>query len=967
MVGLSARRLFLFSLVLGAGATRLDAARIVVGTVDQKISSDGPCSLQEAIYSAELQSNIAIDATDPDDFIPTNCVPGTGNDTIVLPPGATFSLTSFLDGDAYNPYGPTATPIIFSTITIEGHGAKLVWGGAGNVRLFAVGPASIQTPSGTISGTGHLTIQNVEIQGFRARGGDGLCGGGGGMGAGGAIYIQFGSLTVENSTFDGNSATGGDGTFPCPTGGVDFKTDGGGGGGGLGGDGGHGGTSGGGGGGGARGNGASGGGFPGGGGGGTVFDGGTGGFKNGGAGGYLCGGNGGDFNNDGHDGKCPGGGGGGGGVGDAADSVFVGGNGGNGAYGGGGGGAGDKGTVLSSNTGGNGGFGGGGGGGDPGDSDFTNGRGGDGGFGGGGGGFGQSGSGGPFGGKGGFGSTGGGGAGLGGAIFNDSAVVTVQNSTFTRNSVRGGASNGFPGGGEKGGPGKGAGGAIFSRNGSLTLVDVTISGNQTSDSGGGIVVYEEGLATQFTVNDTIVANNGPNECFFQGSVTSAGVGNLITDNGSGTVTGCPGVTQTKDPQLGPLQDNGGDTRTMAISLGSSAMSNADSATSLPTDQRGEPRPEGLGWDIGAYEICRLSKFVITPCRLPTLNLFAVPAGMIVDDAGINDDANGVLEPGETVSVKPSWKNVADAPVSLTGTASGLMTMTASGASHSPGPTYQIVDSSADYGTIAAGASAECADCYSVSVSKPAVRPATHWDATFTEIPSTGDPSKSWTLHIGDSFTDVARSEPFYQKIETLLHSGITAGCTATTYCPAGLVSRGQMATFIARGIAKGGANIPVSGSVNGSPYDCISGGTSLFTDVSPTDPVCKSVHFIAAKNVTTGCGTSLFCPDTVVNRAQLAIFLAKTLVEPAGGAGVPLTYGPDPVTHLFYSCDPTSAALHFTDVTTSDSFCKHVHFLWAKGVISGCSTTTYCPSLDVARDEMAKFLANAFHLALYGP
>ena len=192
------RRIVFVSVLLAMGlgaSSRLHAARIVVGTVDQKIRSDGPCSLQEAIYSAELQSNIAIDATDPDDFITTNCVPGTGNDTIVLPPGATFSLTSFLAGDAYNPYGPTATPIIFSTITIEGHGAKLVWNGPGNVRLFAVGPASIVTPSGTVSGTGNLTIQDVEIQGFRARGGDGLCGGGGTVFDGG-VGVDGGSVEI---------------------------------------------------------------------------------------------------------------------------------------------------------------------------------------------------------------------------------------------------------------------------------------------------------------------------------------------------------------------------------------------------------------------------------------------------------------------------------------------------------------------------------------------------------------------------------------------------------------------------------------------------------------------------------------------------------------------------------------------------------------------------------------------------
>src|SRR5437870_4693977 len=87
-------------------------ATIYVTTPIQKISESDGCSLQEAIYSANFHSNIAIDATDPDHFITSQCVAGTGNDTIVLPTGGVFNLNNYLDGDAYNPYGPTATPII---------------------------------------------------------------------------------------------------------------------------------------------------------------------------------------------------------------------------------------------------------------------------------------------------------------------------------------------------------------------------------------------------------------------------------------------------------------------------------------------------------------------------------------------------------------------------------------------------------------------------------------------------------------------------------------------------------------------------------------------------------------------------------------------------------------------------------------------------------------------------------------
>jgi hypothetical protein len=303
--------------------------------------------------------------------------------------------------------------------------------------------------------------------------------------------------------------------------------------------------------------------------------------------------------NDGEAGKCLGGGGGGG-----ALCAFCGpgglitehGNGGDGAYGGGGGGG--------SGNGGRGGFGGGGGGG----ADCFGGCGGDGGFGGGGGEGGTA-SGGPFGGNPGDYAAGGGGA-LGGAIFNDTGTVTIRNSTFTNNEViRGAAPSG-----SNAANGSDAGGAVFSHNGDITVANSTFSGNKSTGSGAAIVAYMDpsgGIGSpdifiRFTLDNTIIANNSANECFFTGNVHTAGAGNLIMNNGSGSgpFGGCPGLVLTDDPSLGPLQDNGGFTPTMAIPFGGIAMSHADPSTSLSTDQRGATRPQANGYDIGAYELCR---------------------------------------------------------------------------------------------------------------------------------------------------------------------------------------------------------------------------------------------------------------------------------------------------------------------------------------------------------------------------
>jgi hypothetical protein len=574
-----------------AGAINLQAATIYVTNLTQKISSTGGCSLPEAIYSSALHTNQAPDPASPGSFITTQAGVGDGDDTIVLPAGAVLIMSDIIN-DVQNGMGPTATPVINSKITIEANGARIEHAANNkNFRAFAVNPGE------------SLTIRNAYIKGFTVKGGDGAEGGGGGLGAGGAIYVREAILTVDGCTFEGNGAAGGNGSP-----GDQIK---GGGGGGLGGNGGFAGGGstggGGGGGGGSRGNGADGekGTAPngrGGGGGGTISNGVN--FF----GGFDCGADGGGAHaeniingDDGDDAdtSCSGGGGGGGQCAGNTSFSFTTGSGGSGSYGGGGGGGGA--VADFGGDGGDGGFGGGGGSAETFGSnlDGFGPNGGNGGFGAGGGagagGFisGGPGSGGSFAGN----ATivdGGGGAGLGGAIFNDGGTIKVYNSTFFNNFVvRGLRGDGGLGASD-------AGGAIFSRNGSLEVYNSTIASNQSTGADAGIFVYEDGADTVFTLRNTIIANNGNDECHFVGTVTHEGSGNFIVNN-----LGCPGNVNTNsaDPQLGPLQINyPGTTPTMAITTSSPAFDAGDDANCQDFDQRRISRPQFAHCDIGAYEL-----------------------------------------------------------------------------------------------------------------------------------------------------------------------------------------------------------------------------------------------------------------------------------------------------------------------------------------------------------------------------
>ncbi|MGE5235854.1 MAG: S8 family serine peptidase [Acidobacteriota bacterium] len=334
---------------------------------------------------------------------------------------------------------------------------------------------------------------------------------------------------------------------------------------------------------------------------------------------------------------------------------------------------------------------------------------------------------------------------------------------------------------------------------------------------------------------------------------------------------------------------------------------------------------------------------------------ATPAALEVDGestAGTDSNVNGVLEPGETVLVRPAWANPSAAGVPITGTAADFTGPT--------GADYSLLDGLASYGTVPpGGAGTFCVDCYLLGVSAPPARPSLHWDATFDETLAPSG-TKTWTVHVGHSFSDVPPAAFAYRFIETIFHHGITAGCGGDLFCPTGTVNRWQMAVFLAT--AQVGSNVPVSGTVpNKGDYNCVAGGTSVFADVAPEDPGCRFIHYIAAEGVTAGCGDGLhYCPAEDLTRWQMGVFLA---VAVSGGdvpvSGVVPNMGP-------YDCVAGGTSV-FTDVAPDDPGCRFIHYIAAQQITVGCGNSQYCPAESLPRNQMAVFLSAGFHLGLYGP
>lgn len=164
------------------------------------------------------------------------------------------------------------------------------------------------------------------------------------------------------------------------------------------------------------------------------------------------------------------------------------------------------------------------------------------------------------------------------------------------------------------------------------------------------------------------------------------------------------------------------------------------------------------------------------------------------------------------------------------------------------------------------------------------------------------------------FTDLGNST-FIDDVEWLVAQGITAGCSATRFCPRETVARGEMATFLSRALDLPGT------------------GADYFTDDE------NSTHELAINRarfaeIASGCAAMRYCPTSGVTRGQMASFLARALNLP-------------PATRDYFADDAGS--------THEDA----VNRLAEAGIASGCTASRFCVDYRVTREQMAAFLKRA--------
>jgi predicted outer membrane repeat protein len=139
---------------------------------------------------------------------------------------------------------------------------------------------------------------------------------------------------------------------------------------------------------------------------------------------------------------------------------------------------------------------------------------------------------------------------------------------------------------------KDGGGMSNGANSNPILTHVTFSGNTAATYGGGI--YNDSDNNNTTIRNSILYGNSGGEIY-----NISGTADVTYSIVQGGYVGEGNLDV--DPLLGPLQDNGGFTQTMALGAGSPAIDSGDDTNCPETDQRGVERPQGSGCDIGAYE------------------------------------------------------------------------------------------------------------------------------------------------------------------------------------------------------------------------------------------------------------------------------------------------------------------------------------------------------------------------------
>jgi hypothetical protein len=189
-----------------------------------------------------------------------------------------------------------------------------------------------------------------------------------------------------------------------------------------------------------------------------------------------------------------------------------------------------------------------------------------------------------------------------------------------------------------------------------------------------------------------------------------------------------------------------------------------------------------------------------------------------------------------------------------------------------------------------------------------------------------------------SFWDVPVNHWAWSYIEAARRDGIVQGFPGNYYQPALLVTRDQMAIYLARATA---TPLGEAGLVSYTPPT-----SPTFRDVPTTYGAYKYIEFVYAQNLVTGFTDGTYQPAGTIDRAQMAVFIARTIA--GSDAAVP----PGPVKPRFSDVAADFWAYKYIEYIAQDSI----------KVTQGYPDGLYHPGDICTRDQMAVYVEKALPL-----
>ncbi len=179
----------------------------------------------------------------------------------------------------------------------------------------------------------------------------------------------------------------------------------------------------------------------------------------------------------------------------------------------------------------------------------------------------------------------------GGGIFDldgGPGLTTIRNTTISGNRADGSGGGLYSG-------------SVFTTNLDFVTITQNSADNDNDSNGDGGGILAGGFNTFNIQNSIIQGNTDKSTPTNDDCITLIGVANSLGGNVFGLNTGCPVDPNdtTLSANLGPLQNNGGDTLTHALLPGSAAIDFAVCGA-ITTDQIDQPRDDGF-CDSGAFE------------------------------------------------------------------------------------------------------------------------------------------------------------------------------------------------------------------------------------------------------------------------------------------------------------------------------------------------------------------------------